>query len=78
MELHIDATGEIHAIYSEVIDLAELGSMAIRRASYVEPDEGGQWWADLEPVAGPRLGPYRRRSEALEAELRWLGEHWLG
>ena len=81
MEMRIDTIGNIHAIYSEDIDLAALGSMAIRRASYVEPDDQGQWWADLSPVAGPRLGPYSRRTEALNAELSWLHEHgerWQG
>ena len=32
----------------------------IRRASHVEPDEAGRWWADLSPVGGPRLGPFAR------------------
>jgi len=46
--------------------------VSIRRASYVEPDDHGQWWADLHPVGGPCLGPFPRRSAALAAELRWL------
>ena len=31
------------------------------------------WVADLRPVSGPVLGPYRRRDAALRAELDWLG-----
>ena len=54
------------------------GDLAIRRASHVEPDAAGRWWADLAPVGGPRLGPFDRRSEALAAELRWLERHWCG
>ena len=32
---------------------------------------------DLRPVDGPVLGPFDRRSEALEAEVAWLEAHWL-
>jgi hypothetical protein len=43
-----------------------------------EPDENGRWWADLSPVAGPKLGPFTKRSEALHAEVEWLRHHVLG
>jgi hypothetical protein len=46
--------------------------VAIQRASHVEPDASGAWWADLNPVNGPRLGPFAYRSEALTAEAEWL------
>jgi hypothetical protein len=49
--------------------------MSIRRASHVEPDDDGQWWADLSPVNGPHLGPFAKRSEALTAESSWLEQH---
>jgi hypothetical protein len=75
MELLIDPQGQVRCLYGEVIDLACLGSLRIRRASRVDPDEAGQWWADLAPVAGPRLGPFLHRSEALEAEAAWLLAH---
>ena len=42
---------------AESLDLAAFGSIDIRRASHVEPDAAGQWWADLAPVGGSRLGP---------------------
>ena len=44
----------------------------IRRASHVEPDEEGLWWADLAPMNGPTLGPFGRRSAVLAAEREWL------
>jgi hypothetical protein len=72
MQLRIDPSGQITCLYGEALDLAALGSLQIRRASQVEPDEQGRWWADLKPVQGPRLGPFRRRSEALTAEVAWL------
>jgi hypothetical protein len=77
VQLVIEPGGAVHAIYSEVIDLAALGSPAISRASYVEPDQQGRWWADLSPVDGPVLGPFDCRSQALAAEQEWLEAHWL-
>lgn len=77
MQLVIEPGGVVRCVYSEAIDLAALGNPAISRASHVEPDQQGRWWADMGPVSGPRLGPYNRRSEALAAEHAWLEEHWL-
>jgi hypothetical protein len=72
MELFIGPTGTVRAIYDEQIDLNSLGTATITRASHVEPDDTGRWWADLSPVGGPRLGPFHRRSGALHAENDWL------
>jgi len=72
VQLIIDDVGTIRCLYGEEIDLSSLGSMTIVRGSHVEPDEAGQWFADLSPVSGPTLGPFHRRSQALEAEARWL------
>ena len=47
-------------------------------ASHVEPDDSGRWLADLSPVGGRCSAPTSRRSEALEAEVAWLEENWLG
>ena len=77
MQLVIEAGGRVRGIYSEEIDLAALGPARITRPSHVEPNEEGLWMADLSPVGGPVLGPFERRSEALEAEVDWLEEHWL-
>ena len=77
MNLLIDFRGQVRCLYGEAVDLATLGPLSICRASHVEPDENGRWWADLSPVAGPRLGPFDRRSQALEAEANWLEHHLL-
>jgi len=77
MHLVVAPDGTARAIYSEMIDLAALGRSTIARASHVEPDRDGRWHADLRPMLGPVLGPFGRRSEALEAELAWLEAHWL-
>ena len=77
MDLIVHADGGVSCVYSEELDLASLGTLAIRRASHVEPDAHGQWLADLAPVGGPKLGPFGQRSCALAAEQAWLTEHWL-
>lgn len=77
MELIITPAGVVHAIYGEVIPLETLGPPRITRASRVEPDAKGQWWADLGLCGGPQLGPYPRRSDALQAEVAWLKTYWL-
>jgi hypothetical protein len=78
VNLIIEKDGSVRGIYGEAINLASLGPLAINRASHVEPDVQGRWLADLSPVGGPVLGPYHRRSEALEAEVAWLEVNWLG
>jgi hypothetical protein len=77
MQLVITPVGAVRCIYSEQIDLCQLGSPSITRASHVEPDQHGRWLADLSPVNGPTLGSFLTRSEALAAEHAWLEEHWL-
>ncbi len=60
--------------HDEAPDLRELGNLQITRASHVEPDAEGYWFADMGPVGGPVLGPFRSRTEALGAEREWLAE----
>lgn len=70
----INPSGHVLAIYDDDLRgvLGTLGPVSIKRASYVEPDEAGLWWADMEPLNGPRIGPYTFRREALAAERDWL------
>jgi hypothetical protein len=77
VELIVRSGGAVTCIYDEAIDLASLGSLSIQRASHVEPDSSGLWFAELSPVGGPRLGPFDRRSDALAAERAWLKANWL-
>jgi hypothetical protein len=77
MQLVIDNAGMIRCLYHEEIDISSLGRMNIARGSHVEPDEHGLWFADLSPANGPKLGPFSRRSQALEAEADWLETNWL-
>ncbi len=77
MQLIISSGGEIRCLYDETLPLTEFGRLAIARGSHVEPTAAGEWTADLAPVAGPTLGPFTTRSQALLAEQQWLTEHWL-
>jgi hypothetical protein len=77
MELVVDAGGNVRCIYGEELDLREIGKLQITRASHVEPDRDGFWWADMGPVGGPVLGPFKNRTEALQAETAQLSEALL-
>ena len=72
MELVVSVDGVARCIYDEILDLRALGQLQITRASHVEPDADGYWWADMGPSGGPVLGPFRSRSEALGAEREFL------
>ena len=65
--------GEVTMIYSDaMVELMDQGEAQVTRASHVEPGVHGGWVADMAPVGGPLLGPYRLREEALQAEVAWL------
>ena len=72
MELIIDSYGLTRCVYSDAIPLQGFGQVRIKRASNVEPNEQGEWIADLSPVFGPTLGPFVKRTDAIEAEVTWL------
>jgi hypothetical protein len=77
MELLVETSGQVRYVYQEALDFSALGSLSITRASHVEPDEQGQWFANLAPVGGLILGPFAKRSQALAAEQQWLDRNWL-
>ena len=68
MELVVGCDGSVECIYDEALDLREIGRLQITRASHVERDAAGFSWADMGPVDGPVLGPFRSRTEAVAAE----------
>lgn len=72
----IDAQGRLSFVWDdELASLLELGRATVKRASHVEPDRHGLWWVDLEPVQGPKIGPFRLRGDAITCERRWLEKH---
>ncbi len=72
MQIIVKPTGVFIGIYSDSFDYDMFGRPQIRRASHVEPTDDGRWTADLSPVSGPKLGPFDKRSEAIDAELEFL------
>ena len=68
----LDFFGFSNRFYEESPDVSERANLQITRASHVEPDAEGFWWAGMGPVDGPVLGPFSSRTEALGAERRWL------
>jgi len=72
MSLVVGQDGGVRCIYGEELELHALGKLTIKRASHVEPDAHGHWHADMGPSGGPMLGPFRNRTEALQAEIAWL------
>lgn len=77
MQLVVNPHGLMRCVYDEAIDLAAIGTLQITRGSHVEPTLDGRWTSDLSPAQGPLLGPFTARSEALDAERRWLEANWL-
>ena len=79
MELIVDSSGLTRCVYSDAIPLQGFGQARIERASNVEPNEQGEWIADLSqsPISGPTLGPFQKRTDAIEAEVQWLRDNWL-
>ena len=74
MRLVIDPGGVVRArLYGEMIDLSGIGPVSIRRASHVDAGrKEASSYADLSPSGGPTLGPFKLRSQALDAERYWL------
>lgn len=65
--------GRVQFIWVDKLSpLFKQGRGEIKRASHVEPDDQGNWVADLGPVNGPKLGPFELREQALLAEVTWL------
>ena len=77
MELIFEQSGNVRCVYSDTLPLVNIGRLRIERASHVEPNDKGEWIADLSLVSGPTLGPFSKRTDALAAEVRWLHDNWL-
>ena len=73
MILTVDPAGTVRAVYTETLDLDALGKADIRRASHVEPGPEG-WCAQIGETI---LGPFTKRSEAIQAEVAWIESHLL-
>ena len=76
MNVIISTDGTLHFVWSDdLAALRQLGETHIRRASHVEPADGGRWTADMGPMGGPVLGPFDLHQDAIQAERAWLLKH---
>ena len=73
--LTISPDGTARCLYTESLPLESLGACEIHRASNVEPDGIGLWYANI--IDGPHLGPFPTRSAALAAEVEYLESNTL-
>ena len=71
--VEFDENGDIVTLYTDEIDLYELGVIGeVRRASHVEFDEAHQEWMVLTP-GGEIVHRGRNRVRAIEWEIRNFG-----
>ena len=63
MELVVGADGNARCFFGAALNLRQLGTLQITRASHGEPGSAGNWCADIGPVGWPVLGPLGRRRE---------------
>ena len=69
--LRIEPTGDIKCLYSEMLDLADLGTVTVHRASLVEWDERLRAWTVTLPDGTFLGGPFTNRSEAVNFEIAY-------
>ena len=69
--LNIDRDGEIRTLYSEILDLLELGAVSIRRASLVEWDDDRRCWSVRLPDGTLLRDGFGKRSDAIAFEIRY-------
>ena len=73
MVLTFDQEGTGHCLYGELLDLRAIGTLACRRASHIEFDEGSQEWRVLSPDRQRVLF----RSPSRQACLDWEQDNLL-
>lgn len=78
-KISVSPKGVMQFIYTDrLASLLQQGASRIERASHVEPDPQGGWYADMSPVGGPMLTGFALRQEALDAEVAWLEANMIG
>lgn len=69
----IQSNGTISYIWSDDIDLSELGDVQVSRASHVEFNNKSKKW-EAHTVGGTFIGAFKKRSDAIAAEVKYLEE----
>jgi len=70
--LTFDQEGTGHCLYGELLDLRAIGTLACRRASHIDFDEGGQEWRVLSPDRQRVLFANASRQACLDWEANHL------
>lgn len=66
-QVNVSSSGEIKTVYTDALDLQEIGQLCIERASNVEwCNELQCWLVDIVP------GQFQTRSDAIAAEIAYL------
>jgi len=77
----IDSDGTMHTIYTEELDLYELGQLGnVRRASWLVFDEPAQEWTVRSADTGETVHRTRSRADAINWEIRHFspgGKHYV-
>ncbi len=79
MTLEVTTDGNIRCLYSDEIDLSQLGRLNISRASQIEFDNYLRKWTVTSSKTSKRLHSARSREEALEWEAQYyspMGGGW--
>jgi len=74
--LHILEDGNCAAIYTDALDLYQLGALEVRRVSSVEFDPAQQGWRVTFPDGFCLTERFRRREDALAAEVAFVEAHF--
>ena len=77
MLINILPSGYVECLYTDKINLRNIGSLDVRRASNVEFDNNKQgWMVDIE-LDGAILGPFESREVAIQAEVEYIENNIL-
>jgi len=71
LEITITASGDVACLAPDDLDLREVGTLHVRRASHVEFDDARQAWVVTLPC-GRELGEFATRGAALAHEVAVL------
>ena len=78
MTLEVTPDGNIRCLYTDEIDLPQLGRLQVSRASHVEFDNHLRKWTVTSAKTGRRLHSSMTREQALEWERQYYSPNGAG